>query len=69
MPQAPTPELVIYLQASAEKLIERFTKRGIAYERHYFRALSGPAGRAYSRFFYQFSAAPLLIVTARLEFC
>lgn len=64
MPQAPTPDLVIYLQASPEKLIQRVHKRGVAYERqisgHYLAQLA----EAYSRFFYQFSAAPLLIVNS-----
>ena len=32
-PQAPVPDLVIYLQASAETLIERVRRRGVAYER------------------------------------
>lgn len=64
MPQAPVPDLVIYLQASPDKLIERVRKRGVPYER----AMSGDylvrLAEAYSRFFYRFSAAPLLIVNS-----
>ena len=33
-PQAPTPDLVIYLQASPATLVERVRRRGVAYERH-----------------------------------
>lgn len=64
MPQAPVPDLVIYLQASPDRLIERVRKRGVPYER----AMSGDylvrLAEAYSRFFYRFSAAPLLIVNS-----
>ena len=61
-PQAPTPDLVIYLQAAPDTLIERVQARGISMEaaisEDYLRALS----EAYSRFFYHFDAAPVLIV-------
>lgn len=64
MPQAPTPDLVIYLQASAETLIERVYKRGVKYERNLSEQYLVRLAEAYSRFFYQFSAAPLLIVNS-----
>ncbi len=64
MPQAPTPDLVIYLQASPEKLIQRVHKRGVAYERQISAQYLVQLAEAYSRFFYQFSAAPLLIVNS-----
>ena len=61
-PQAPTPDLVIYLQAPADTLIERVQRRGIPMEAGitagYLRALAD----AYSRFFYNFESAPLMIV-------
>ena len=68
-PQVPTPDLVIYLQAPVETLVERVRERGIEYERtisaHYLARLAD----AYSRYFYQYSEAPLLIVnSARLNF-
>lgn len=67
-PQVPMPDLVIYLQASAETLIERVHRRGIAMESRissqYLRSLI----EAYSRFFHHFDGAPLLIVnTDRLN--
>ena len=64
MPQAPTPDLVIYLQASAEKLVERVHKRSVAYERNITEQYLVRLADAYSRFFYHFSAAPLLIVNS-----
>jgi deoxyguanosine kinase len=61
-PQAPTPDLVIYLQAQPDTLVERVRRRGVASEatisETYLRAL----GDAYSRFFHHYDAAPLLIV-------
>lgn len=64
MPQAPTPDLVIYLQASPEKLMQRVHQRGVAYERQISGQYLVRLAEAYSRFFYQFSAAPLLIVNS-----
>jgi deoxyguanosine kinase len=61
-PQAPTPDLVIYLQAQPDTLVDRVQKRGIAMENsiteQYLRALAD----SYSRFFYHYDTAPLLIV-------
>ncbi len=61
-PQAPTPDLVIYLQAQPDTLVERVRRRGIPIEasigEEYLHALAD----AYSRFFHHFDAAPLLIV-------
>jgi deoxyadenosine/deoxycytidine kinase len=67
--EAPAPDLVIYLQAPVETLIERVHRRGVHFERtitaHYLARLAD----AYSRFFYAYRAAPLLIVNSeRLNF-
>lgn len=67
-PQAPTPDLVIYLQARADTLTDRVRRRGLAIEApistDYLEALN----EAYSRFFHEFDAAPVLIVnTDRLN--
>lgn len=63
-PQAPTPDLVIYLQAAPETLIERVRRRGASYEKgmpdEYLVRLS----ETYMRYFYQYTAAPLLIVNS-----
>lgn len=64
MPQAPAPDLVIYLQASPDTLVERVRRRGVAYERNISEQYLVRLADAYRRFFYQFSAAPLLIVNS-----
>ena len=68
-PQAPTPDLVIYLQASVATLAARVRKRGNPIENgldeDYLRRLS----EAYSRYFYDYADSPLLIVNSdRLNF-
>ena len=67
--QTPTPDLVVYLQAPVATLIDRVHRRGVGYERgiseHYLARLAD----AYSRYFYQYAGAPLLIVNSeRLNF-
>ena len=63
-PRAPAPDLVIYLQAPAETLIERVARRGNAAEAaitgEYLRRLAD----SYAHFFHHFDAAPLLVVNA-----
>lgn len=68
-PQAPVPDLVIYLQASHRQLFERVKRRNIDYERNIDERYLGTLADEYQRFFYQFDAAPLLIVNSdRLNF-
>lgn len=62
--QAPTPDLVIYLQASLDALLSRVRKRGIAYERNISDDYLTRLAERYSEFFYQYDAAPLLIVNS-----
>lgn len=62
--EAPVPDLVIYLQAPIDTLIERVRRRANAYERpitdSYLRQLS----QAYSDFFYHYDAAPVFVVNS-----
>jgi deoxyadenosine/deoxycytidine kinase len=68
-PQVPTPDLVIYLQAGAETLVERVRRRNVAYEKNIPDAYLYGLAETYTRFFYQYAAAPLLIVNSdRLNF-
>jgi deoxyadenosine/deoxycytidine kinase len=61
-PQAPSPDLVIYLQAEPQTLIERIKKRGIAMEAGISENYIHRLCESYSRIFYDYEAAPLLIV-------
>lgn len=62
--EAPRPDLVIYLQAPVDVLLERIAKRGIRYEQHIGRDYLERLNEAYARFFHEYAAAPLLIVNA-----
>jgi deoxyadenosine/deoxycytidine kinase len=62
--EAPKPDLVIYLQAPVDVLLERIAKRGIGYEQHIGREYLVRLNEAYARFFHEYEAAPLLIVNA-----
>jgi len=61
-PQAPAPDLVIYLQAPPEVLYERVRRRGVSYESDMSEAYLARLARSYSDFFYHYDHAPLLIV-------
>jgi deoxyadenosine/deoxycytidine kinase len=61
-PQAPLPDLVIYLQAQPETLIERVRKRGVPMEAGISETYLYRLCESYSRFFYHYDKAPLLIV-------
>ena len=61
---APIPDLVIYLQASPDRLLERIDRRGIDAERLIDRQYLEQLNEVYSEFFLYYDAAPLLIVNA-----
>lgn len=63
-PRVPAPDLVIYLQASPENLMERVRRRGIGYETGLTEDYLGRVADAYSRFFHCYDAAPVLIVNS-----
>ncbi len=68
-PQAAAPDLVIYLQAGPDVLLERVKKRNRNYERGMSEQYLAEVARAYSEFFYHYDAAPLLMVNCeRLNF-
>jgi len=60
----PVPNLVVYLQATADSLMQRIARRGIAYERSIDRGYVEKLADAYARFFHSYDEAPLLIVNA-----
>ncbi len=68
-PEIPRPDLVIYLQATTEVLMERIRRRGRAYERRlsddYLRSLN----EAYNHYFFHYTESPLLVVnTSEIDF-
>jgi len=61
---APVPDLVIYLQAPVDTLLERIARRGIEYEQAIERRYLERLVEAYARFFLEYESAPVLIVNA-----
>ncbi|MBL8520427.1 MAG: deoxynucleoside kinase [Betaproteobacteria bacterium] len=68
-PQAPEPDLVIYLQASVDQLLARIAKRGRPMEKSIGEDYLLKLSEAYTRHFYDYDEAPLLIVNSdRFDF-
>ncbi len=61
---APVPDLVIYLQASVDALMQRISRRGVPYERAIDRQYLETLTEAYAKYFHNYDAGPLLIVNA-----
>lgn len=62
----PRPDLIIYLQAKPETLVERVRRRGLDTERRITEQYLERVAERYARFFYQYDAAPLFIVDAEV---
>jgi len=68
-PQAPSPDLVVYLQAQPQTLYERVRRRGVGYERPISEDYLALLADSYNRFFYHYSGSPVLMVNSeRLNF-
>lgn len=61
---APVPDLVVYLQAPVDVLVERVRARGIAYEKKIGAEYLTRLNEAYMQFFHAYDDAPLLIVNS-----
>ena len=60
----PTPDLVVYLQSSVERLMENIRKRGRKMEENMSEEYIKELNEAYNYFFFRYKGAPLLIVKA-----
>ena len=63
-PQASTPDLVIYLQASPATLIGRVKRRGNAFEENISEEYLWQLTQSYTRFFHQYEDAPVMIINS-----
>ena len=61
---APTPDLVIYLQAPVDVLLDRINRRGNPNEKYLTADYLEKLNEAYSKFFLYYESAPLMIVNA-----
>ncbi|MDI1297760.1 deoxynucleoside kinase [Methylotenera sp.] len=60
--KAPKPDLVIYLQTPIDALMERIEERSVTYEQDIPREYIERLANAYSEFFHNYNASPVLIV-------
>ncbi len=56
------PDVVVYLQANADVLLERIGKRGRPFEKDMDREYIRQLNEAYNHFFFHYAEAPLLVV-------
>ncbi|HUN68450.1 MAG TPA: deoxynucleoside kinase [Burkholderiales bacterium] len=63
-PRAPAPDLVVYLQAQPATLYERVRRRASEYERGIGEDYLALLAEGYARFFYHYTAAPVLIINS-----
>ena len=63
-PQAPVPDLVVYLQAQPPVLAERVRRRAAPFERGLSEEYLALLADSYARFFYHYTAAPVLTVNS-----
>ncbi|MEE2829704.1 MAG: deoxynucleoside kinase [Myxococcota bacterium] len=65
----PRPDLVIYLQANTEVLLERIQKRGLDFERDMDSSYLRELAELYNDFFFNYRESPLLVVqTSGIDF-
>ena len=65
----PTPDLVIYLQASPEVLKQRLKRKGLTQEQAISDAYIEQVAKAYEHFFFHYTASDLLVIdTSTIDF-
>jgi len=63
------PDLVIYLQARMDVLVQRIKRRGREFERKFDTAYLEQLCRSYNEFFFHYNETPLLVVnTSEIDF-
>jgi deoxyguanosine kinase len=67
--EVPTPDLVIYLQASPEVLKQRLRRKGLTQEQDISDEYIEQVAKAYEHFFFHYTASDLLVVdTSEIDF-
>ena len=58
----PIPDLIIYLQASTDILIDRIKKRGLDVEKHIKKKYIESVNELYMKHFHEYTSSPVLII-------
>jgi deoxyadenosine/deoxycytidine kinase len=68
-PKIVKPDLVIFLQANTDALIQRIKQRGRTFEKELSRDYIAAVNEAYNQFFFRYSETPLLVInTSDMDF-
>lgn len=62
----PKPDLVVYLQSTPERLLQKIKKRGRSYEKNISQDYIRSLNEAYNRFFFHYNDTPLLVVNSTI---
>ena len=62
--EVPTPDLVVYLQAGVDRLMQHIRVRNRSYERNMDRQYIKQLNEAYNQYFLNYKRSPLLIVNS-----
>jgi len=63
-PTTPVPDLIVYLQATTDRLMANIAQRGRDYEKDMDRDYIDSLNKAYNHYFFHYNQSPLLIVNA-----
>lgn len=63
-PVVPQPDLIVYLQSSAERLMQNIARRGRSFEKKMKQSYIESLVEAYDYYFFRYHGSPLLIVNA-----
>ncbi|MDA1029739.1 MAG: deoxynucleoside kinase [Bacteroidetes bacterium] len=63
-PTTPVPDLIVYLQASTDRLMDNIFRRGRSYEKSMDRSYIEGLSQAYNQYFFHYNLSPLLIVNS-----
>ncbi len=67
--EIPKPDLIVFLQASTDRLMANIKKRGRSYEREISREYIESLNQIYNEYFFRYKASPLLIInTNEIDF-
>lgn len=68
-PKIVRPDLVIFLQADTDRLLQRIKRRGRPFERELSRDYIAAVNEGYNRFFFNYTETPLLVInTSEIDF-
>ncbi|RMH62464.1 MAG: deoxynucleoside kinase [Bacteroidetes bacterium] len=68
-PTTLTPDLIVYLQSTTERLMQHIARRGRTYEQNMDAAYIAALNEAYNYYFFRYRKSPLLIInTAEIDF-